>query len=115
LSLVVECSILVELVVCGGFAQKLVVHGGKKVITPKFYRIIWYTSTYMITAMCLKLYRFPQWSKRFIFMFDIGSNECFVMGAPYTDGVMVTVSLVKWATRGRTRSGCWYKTVCGNI
>jgi hypothetical protein len=29
LSLVVECSILVELVVCKGFAQKLVVHGGK--------------------------------------------------------------------------------------
>jgi hypothetical protein len=29
LSLVVECSILVELVVCVGFAQKLVVHGGK--------------------------------------------------------------------------------------
>jgi len=27
--LVVECSILVELVVCRGFAQKLVVHGGK--------------------------------------------------------------------------------------
>jgi len=27
--LVVECSILVELVVCGGFAQKLVVHGRK--------------------------------------------------------------------------------------
>jgi len=30
LSLVVECSILVELVVCGDFAQNLVVHGGKK-------------------------------------------------------------------------------------
>jgi len=27
--LVVECSILVELVVCGGIAQKLVVHRGK--------------------------------------------------------------------------------------
>jgi hypothetical protein len=30
LSLVVECSILVELVVCGGLTQKLVVHGGKR-------------------------------------------------------------------------------------
>jgi hypothetical protein len=30
LSLVVEYSILVELVVCGGFAQKLVVHGEKR-------------------------------------------------------------------------------------
>jgi len=28
--LVVEYSILVELVVCGGFAQKLVVYGGKR-------------------------------------------------------------------------------------
>jgi hypothetical protein len=72
----------------------------------KFYRIIRYTSTYMITAMRLKLYRFSLWSKRFIFMFDLGSNGCFVMGAPYTDGVMVTVSLVKWATQGLTRSGC---------
>jgi hypothetical protein len=27
--LIVECSILVEVVVCGGFAQKLVVQGGK--------------------------------------------------------------------------------------
>jgi hypothetical protein len=30
LCLVVECSILVELVVCGDFAQKLVVHEGKR-------------------------------------------------------------------------------------
>jgi hypothetical protein len=35
LSLVVECSIWVELVVHGGIAHFLVVHGGKKVITPK--------------------------------------------------------------------------------
>jgi hypothetical protein len=34
---VVECSILVKFVVCGGYLQKLVVHGGEKVITPKFY------------------------------------------------------------------------------
>jgi hypothetical protein len=27
--LIVGCSILVELVVCGGFAQILIVHGGK--------------------------------------------------------------------------------------
>jgi len=27
--LVVECSILVELVVCGGIAHFLIVHGGK--------------------------------------------------------------------------------------
>jgi hypothetical protein len=29
LSLIIECSILIELVVYGGFAQKLVVHGEK--------------------------------------------------------------------------------------
>jgi len=40
LSLVVECSILVELVVCGGFVQKLVVYG-EKVITPKNIKYIY--------------------------------------------------------------------------
>jgi hypothetical protein len=39
LSLVVECSILVELVVSGGFAQKLVVHGGKGNYPYKLIRI----------------------------------------------------------------------------
>jgi hypothetical protein len=40
LSLVVECSILVEFVVCGGFVQKLVVYG-EKVITPKNIKYIY--------------------------------------------------------------------------
>jgi hypothetical protein len=34
LSLVVECSILVKLIVHGGIAHFLVVHEGEKIITP---------------------------------------------------------------------------------
>jgi hypothetical protein len=51
------------------------------------------------------IWAWPYGHRDFTFIYGLGSNGCFVMGIPCMDGVMVTVLLVAWATRGLTSSG----------
>jgi hypothetical protein len=45
--------------------------------------MICYTGTYGITDIDLLLYKLTLWSKRFTFMFELGSSGYFVTGTPF--------------------------------
>jgi hypothetical protein len=59
-----------------------------KMVNIKLHRMTWYTDTFRIITMGLLLYRllFSMIKGLFIFMFAIGSNGYFVIGAPCLNG-----------------------------